>query len=44
MLRMAPFVYQPEGQRVAKQLYEETLNELSFAGVRDIVEGPSKSK
>ncbi|KAI5854499.1 hypothetical protein GGS23DRAFT_619752 [Durotheca rogersii] len=41
---MAPFVYTPEGQRVAKQLYEETLDELAFAGVRDIIDGLSQSK
>ncbi|KAI8650134.1 hypothetical protein NCS56_01465300 [Fusarium sp. Ph1] len=34
---MAPIVYKTEGLRLAKQLYEETLDELSFAGVRDII-------
>ncbi|RSM03602.1 hypothetical protein CDV31_010399 [Fusarium ambrosium] len=35
--RMAPIAYKTEGLRLAKQLYEETLDELSFAGVRDII-------
>ncbi|KAJ4325899.1 hypothetical protein N0V84_003285 [Fusarium piperis] len=34
---MVPIVYKSEGLRLAKQLYEETLDELSFAGVRDII-------
>jgi len=34
---MAPLVYKPQGQEVAKRLWEETLNELEFAGVRDII-------
>ncbi|KAH8901628.1 NAD(P)-binding protein [Thozetella sp. PMI_491] len=29
---MPPIVYTPEGQQIAKKLYEETLDELSFAG------------
>ncbi|KAF5688766.1 hypothetical protein FDENT_4709 [Fusarium denticulatum] len=29
---MAPIVYQDEGKEVAERLYEETLEELSFAG------------
>ncbi|KAF5968609.1 NAD(P)-binding protein, partial [Fusarium bulbicola] len=29
---MAPIVYQDEGKEVAERLYEETLDELSFAG------------
>lgn len=35
---MAPIAYKPEGLRIAKLLYEETLLELSFAGVRDVLE------
>lgn len=35
---MPPIIYGPEGQHIAKLLYEETLNEMSFAGVRDILE------
>ncbi|KAI8650805.1 hypothetical protein NCS57_01415400 [Fusarium keratoplasticum] len=34
---MSPLVYKSEGLRLSKQLYEETLDELSFAGVRDII-------
>ncbi|KAH0343863.1 NAD(P)-binding protein, partial [Aureobasidium melanogenum] len=34
---MAPLIYQPNGKRIAKQLWEELLKELSFAGVRDIM-------
>ncbi|KAI0844100.1 NAD(P)-binding protein [Daldinia vernicosa] len=41
---MAVIVYKPEGQRLSKQVYEETLDELSFAGVRDIVNEISKAK
>ncbi len=41
---MAVIAYKPEGLRLAKQLYEETLDELSFAGVRSIVDEISKSK
>jgi len=39
---MAPIVYKSEGQRIASSLFEETLDELSFAGVRDILAGLSK--
>lgn len=41
---MAPIVYTAEGQRLAKRLYEETLDELTFAGVKDIVDEISKFK
>jgi hypothetical protein len=41
---MTPIVYKPEGLRLSKQLYEETLDELSFAGVRGIVDEISMSK
>ncbi|KAG9570318.1 NAD(P)-binding protein, partial [Aureobasidium melanogenum] len=34
---MAPLIYEPEGKRIAEQLWEELLDELSFAGVQDIV-------
>lgn len=34
---MAPIVYKPEGEELAKRLWEETMAELSFAGVRDII-------
>lgn len=36
---MPPFLYSPKGRRTAELLYEETLNETSFAGVRSILEG-----
>ena len=39
---MAPIVYKPDGQRIAKSLFEETLEELSFTNVKDIVVGLSK--
>ncbi|KAI2618202.1 NAD(P)-binding protein [Hypoxylon sp. NC1633] len=41
---MAPIVYKPEGLRIAKQVYDETLDELSFAGVKEIVNELSKSR
>ncbi|KAK0634892.1 hypothetical protein B0T17DRAFT_481232 [Bombardia bombarda] len=34
---MAPIVYKPEGARVMSRLWKETLDELSFAGVKEIV-------
>jgi hypothetical protein len=39
---MAPLVYTAEGERIAKKLWEELLDELSFAGVRGIVRGLEK--
>ncbi|KAI0379586.1 NAD(P)-binding protein [Hypomontagnella monticulosa] len=39
---MAPIVYKPEGKQVAAKLWEETLDELSFAGVRNIIDDLSK--
>ncbi len=41
---MAPVVYTAVGDRIGKQLYEETLDEFSFAGARDIVDIISGSK
>ncbi|KAI1470389.1 NAD(P)-binding protein [Daldinia caldariorum] len=38
----AVLMYKPEGLRLSKQVYEETLDELSFAGVRDIIDQVSK--
>ncbi|EFR01710.1 retinol dehydrogenase 12 [Nannizzia gypsea CBS 118893] len=35
---MAPFVYTDEGKKVAELLWEETMAELSFANVSDILE------
>lgn len=33
----APLVYTVEGGQVARRLWSETMHELSFAGVDDIV-------
>lgn len=37
MTRMAPIIYKPEGERIAKKLWDELMDELSFAGVRDVI-------
>ena len=34
---MAPLVYKPEGQTIAERLWKETLDELAFAKVADVV-------
>ncbi|KAI0006453.1 hypothetical protein F4779DRAFT_21157 [Xylariaceae sp. FL0662B] len=34
---MAPIIYKPEGEEIAKLLWKETMDELSFAGVEDII-------
>jgi hypothetical protein len=34
---MAPFVYQLRGEAIAKQLWQETMAELSFADVESII-------
>ncbi|KAL4949981.1 hypothetical protein BDW69DRAFT_197642 [Aspergillus filifer] len=39
---MAPFVYTAEGEKVAGRLWRETMDELAFAGVEDILNGLSK--
>ncbi|KAI0116552.1 NAD(P)-binding protein [Nemania sp. FL0031] len=36
---MAPFVYSEQGPTVAQRLWDETLQELAFAGVQDAVGG-----
>ncbi|KAL4911391.1 hypothetical protein BDW74DRAFT_184764 [Aspergillus multicolor] len=41
---MAPFVYTTEGGKIAKRLWQETMDELAFAGVADIVNSYSTSK
>ncbi|KAL5047918.1 hypothetical protein BDW71DRAFT_29138 [Aspergillus fruticulosus] len=41
---MAPFVYSPEGEKIAKRLWQETMDELAFAGVADIINSYSSSK
>ncbi|KAK2607549.1 hypothetical protein N8I77_006213 [Diaporthe amygdali] len=33
----APIIYTAEGEQIAKRLWRETLEELSFAGIEDIV-------
>lgn len=35
--RMAPIIYTEEGERISAQVWQETLEELSFANVEDIV-------
>lgn len=35
---MAPIIYTEEGGKIAKQLWKETMNELSFVNAEDIVE------
>lgn len=35
--RMAPLVYSREGELVREKLWEETMEELSFANVAEIV-------
>lgn len=39
---MPPLVYSAEGERLAKQLYEETLDVFEFAGARGVVDQVSK--
>ncbi|KAK0389599.1 hypothetical protein NLU13_3174 [Sarocladium strictum] len=41
---LAPVLYTAEGQRLAERLYEETLDELSFAKVRELVGGTASDK
>ncbi|RYP03792.1 hypothetical protein DL764_004904 [Monosporascus ibericus] len=38
----APLVYAPEGDRLAKALWDEVMAELSFANVEDIIQGLGK--
>ncbi|CAF9939782.1 MAG: hypothetical protein HETSPECPRED_001893 [Heterodermia speciosa] len=40
---LAPLIYKPEGQQLAASLFEETLQELDFAGVREELGGLSKA-
>lgn len=42
--RMAPLVYHPDGERLMRTLWEETMNELAFARVREIVGGLSNGQ
>ncbi|KAI0146383.1 NAD(P)-binding protein [Xylariaceae sp. FL1272] len=34
----APFVYRPEGQKIAQQLWKETLEELAFAKISTVID------
>ncbi|KAI0976121.1 NAD(P)-binding protein [Xylaria arbuscula] len=38
---MAPIVYTAEGRQMAQRLWKETMSELSFAGVEDVIEALS---
>ncbi|KAI0849494.1 NAD(P)-binding protein [Daldinia vernicosa] len=40
---MAPLIYKPEGKQAASKLWEEIMDEFSFVGVRQIIDGLSKS-
>lgn len=37
--RFASYLYQDEGRLVTERVWEETLAELDFAGVRNILSG-----
>ncbi|TRX88704.1 hypothetical protein FHL15_010376 [Xylaria flabelliformis] len=39
--QMAPVVYTADGERMAQSLWKETMGELSFAGVEDVIEALS---
>ncbi|PYI08564.1 NAD(P)-binding protein [Aspergillus sclerotiicarbonarius CBS 121057] len=39
---MAPFVYTPQGEKIAQTLWQETMNELAFARVADILQELSR--
>jgi len=41
-LRLAPIVYESEGERLAQKLWEETMNEFAFAKAADIVHSLSR--
>ncbi|KAI0430325.1 hypothetical protein F5Y09DRAFT_307833 [Xylaria sp. FL1042] len=36
--KLAPVVYTTEGRQMARRLWKETMSELSFAGVEDVIE------
>ncbi|KAK1774374.1 hypothetical protein QBC45DRAFT_397120 [Copromyces sp. CBS 386.78] len=38
LVPLAPMIYTEEGRKIAKQLWEETLSEFEFAGVREILD------
>ncbi len=35
---MAPFVYTEQGRNVAQRLWKETMDELAFANVENIIQ------
>lgn len=39
---MSPLIYKPEGLQLSLKLWEETMNEFSFAGAREIIDSLSK--
>lgn len=39
---MPPLLYEPEGEKIAEKLWRETLDELSFANVANIVDSLSR--
>ncbi|UKZ78261.1 hypothetical protein TrVFT333_005997 [Trichoderma virens FT-333] len=39
---MAPLVYEPEGEKIAEKVWRETMNELAFANVADLVSSLSR--
>ncbi|KAI1277675.1 hypothetical protein F5Y07DRAFT_362560 [Xylaria sp. FL0933] len=41
LAKMAPIVYTAEGKQMAQRLWKETMSELSFAGVEDIIDALS---
>lgn len=43
LIRMAPFVYSKEAEKITQQLWEDTMKELSFAEVHDVAENPSST-
>ncbi|KAI0179260.1 NAD(P)-binding protein [Hypoxylon sp. FL1284] len=39
---LAPIIYTPEGEKISKQLWRETMDELAFANVEGILKGISE--
>lgn len=37
-IRMAPIIYKPEAQDIGKQLWDETMAELSFAHLEEAIQ------
>jgi hypothetical protein len=40
--RFHQMMYTPEGQKTTERLWEETLDELNFAGVKEIINSMSQ--